>query len=111
MTRLWRAAPLVLALTSCTAPGQYGGSIPIDHAGLLGRWRRACELGKGSSTGGTCATGDGAPSESDESDESEAEGSGDADIRDASRDDDAPDGSGAGPDGSSAGALPARDRP
>src|SRR6185503_1199391 len=98
--KAWRAASLMAAVTACTAPGQYGGSIPIDHAGFLGRWRRACELGKVSSTEGSCAKVDGAPSESDES---EPESSGNADDRDASDAENAPDGAGAGSDGPGAG--------
>jgi hypothetical protein len=76
---------IVAAESACAAPAPYGGSIPIDHAGFLGRWRRACALGKVSSPGGSCPKDDAAPPETDESDE--------PDSSDEPDDADAPDGS------------------
>jgi hypothetical protein len=96
------------AVTACTAPGQYGASIPIDHAGLPGRWRRACELGKVSSTEGSCGKGDVEVPDSDESEPESSVNRVDADASygyGASDDDDATDGSVA------ESIEPARDRP
>ena len=56
MKVMWIAPPLVAALAACTAPSQYGGAILIDHEGLAARLRRACELGKATATGATCAS-------------------------------------------------------
>jgi hypothetical protein len=73
------SAPFVIiALTACAAPRPNDGFIAIDHAGVAGRLRRACELTKGAAVAGPCssaevnATAEGDPSKPSRSEDAES---------------------------------------
>lgn len=68
---IWTASMLIAALATCAPPVQYGGAIPIDHDGVAGRLRRACELGKATAAGGNCVAAESTDSEAQSSDELE----------------------------------------
>lgn len=50
LSRLTVTAVLVTTLAGCAAPAQYGGLIPVDHAGLERRLRILCRWGVGAGT-------------------------------------------------------------